>query len=177
MLEFKKRKKALSLVEMLVVLIIISTTVITAFGIILRSTIDIKENEVSDSINSLMVSINEAVKSPGGVPLQSFTPGTFTTNIEYAFKATAVGNSYVLTYVPGSASLTSCDSNSQFKFPISVEQSTVQDVCILVGIKLLSGTPTRYEVKTNTLYTFVTPNSSPSSSYLITYRYEPFTIN
>lgn len=174
MFQIKKNKKALSLIEMLVVLVIISTTVITAFSLILRSNLEIKENEVADSTNSLMVSISEAIKSPGGVPISGFVPGTFTPDIEYAFKVTAQGNSYVLTYVAGSASLTTCDSNSQFKYPVSVDQNTVRDVCVLVGIKKTSANANRFEVKTNTIYSLVSSSGAPISSYLVSYRYSTF---
>jgi hypothetical protein len=118
-----------------------------------------------------MVSISEAIKSPGGVPISGFTPGTFTPDIEYAFKVTAQGNSYVLTYVAGGTSLTTCSSSSQFKYPISIDQNTVRDVCVLVGIKKTSANANRFEVKTNTVYSLVSSGGAPISSYLISYRY------
>ena len=174
MFRIKKNKKALSLIEMLVVLVIISTTVITAFSLILRSNLDIKENEIADTTNSLMVSISEAIKSPGGVPISGFTLGSFNTGQEYAFKVAAQGNSFVLTYVPGTPSLTTCDSNSQFKYPVSVDQNTVRDVCVLVGITKTSNDTNRFQVKTNTVYSLVSSSGAPISSYLISYRYNTF---
>lgn len=173
--QFNKNKKALSLIEMLIVLIIISTTVLTAFGIILRSNLEIKENEVKDTVNTLMVSINEAVKTPVRLQLRNFSSSSFSPNVEYAFRVEQQGSIYILTYVSGSTSLTSCSSTSSFKYNIASIQSTVTDVCVLVSIKSVQGAvPARYEVKTNTLYTFNQPSATPNYSYLIANRYDTF---
>lgn len=174
---FKKNKKALSLVEMLVVLLIMSTTILTALGLILRSSLEIKENEVRDTVNGIILNINESMKSPGALQLNNFTPNEFVAGVDYGFSVNSVGSTYELTYVQGSTTLTSCDPQSTYKYTVAISQSTIQDVCILVTIKRIQGsTPPVYEIRTSSLYTYNQPGSTPVSSYLVTYRYDGFEI-
>lgn len=177
MSEFRKNKKALSLVEMLVVLLIMSTTILTALGLTLRSGLEIKENEVRDTVNGIIININESMKSPGSITLNNFTPAQFVAGVDYGFRVNSNGATYELTYVQGSTNLTSCDAQSAYKYTVSISQSTIQDVCILVKIRRLEGTvPSVYEITTSSLYTYNQPGASPVSSYLVTYRYDEFEI-
>lgn len=177
MSEYRNHKKALSLVEMLVVLLIMSTTILTALGLILRSSLEIKENEVRDSVNGIILNINESMKSPSAISLNNFTPNQFVAGVEYGFRVNPDGANYELTYVQGSTSLTSCDSQSTYRYTINVSQSTIQDICILVTIRRLQGTVSPvYEIRTSSLYTYNQPGATPVSSYLVTYRYNEFEI-
>lgn len=171
-----KNKKGVSLVEMMVVLVIISTTVISALSLIIRSTLEIRDNEVRDSVNGLMINISDALKSPARIQLKNFTPSTFVAGTPYAFRVEAQGNVFVLTYVSGSTTLSSCPSDSSFLYPISVTQSTLQNVCLMVSITLLSGSPTRYSSNIQTFYNLPQNNSTTTSNSLVTIRYEAFTL-
>lgn len=67
----KKKKKATSLVEIIIVLAIVSLTIVSSIALVAKSRITLRNNEVNDEITAAMVKILEAVKSPQALQISS----------------------------------------------------------------------------------------------------------
>jgi type II secretory pathway pseudopilin PulG len=180
-----KRYNALSLVEMLVVLLIVSTTVLSAFSLIIRSNLEIKENEIRDSINGVLVGINDVMSSNNEVSILNFTPVVFTNEVTYGFSVNSIMSADTessLNYVGTGTEIDSCSESSPYYFTQSFllnsedVYSDLQSMCLQVLITPLLTTPRRYEVRTVVVYSFNNGNADPIVNNLITYRYGDFEI-
>jgi|SRR5690606_5282061 len=165
-----KKPKGLSLVEILIVLIIISTTVISAMSLIINSFIEIKENEVQDTANGILLSATEALKSPGVIQISGLSSGILSRTTGDFFSVTPNDSGFVLTYVPGGESINECDSDSRYLFNLRENQQTIDQACLQVKIIDRSGLGiTKYEIEAKVVYNF---SGKTETNSIKAFRYE-----
>jgi type II secretory pathway pseudopilin PulG len=113
-----KSKKAASLIEIIIVLAIVSFTIIASISLVARTRIEIRNNEIEDKANEVLLKALEALKAPTRVVIlndetlpqtsecRSGTGSCFSGSGPYYFSLENVGSSqagtnvYVLRYQP-----------------------------------------------------------------------------
>ncbi len=109
----RKRLKATSLVEVLIVLAIISSTILGSMLLVSNSFVVVRQNQTEDYVNGLVVNAMEIVKSPSNV---SVTDNSFTltqNSTPVFFKLTRVNGSAYLEKTQDTQ-ITSCTVGSQY---------------------------------------------------------------
>lgn len=146
------RIKAASLVEVLVVLAIVATTMVAATQITVQAMISIKNNEIVDTATGVMVQAMEIAKSPDSVKVRS--AAGLVTNFK--------GSYYLATDATGSAlwkvtdlltPINTCDAASQYFVRIDVGDRVPPKVCLqlIIEPQVISGT-TVFAIQANLVY-------------------------
>lgn len=109
-----KTKKGVSLVEVMIVLGIVSTTLVASVSIIAKSLIEVRVNEIEDSVNTALIQTMEIVKSPQDIAVTGDPRLTSYGSANY-FKLNTNGNSNVLVYdAANQTEISNCDANSYY---------------------------------------------------------------
>lgn len=183
----KKRLKATSLVEVLVVLAVISLTIVFSVSLVAKARVVVKNNEIQDQANGLMIKALEIFKSPSDIFIPA-EAGLTNTAASYSFsfdKNSSVVNPDVpavepnsggttLLYQQSDGPITICDANTnpvyrldRFSFPFceQILISPKQDVLV---------NQTYYEIIVNVVYEL---NNKQVQDSIKTYRYYGFKQN
>ncbi|MFS8130891.1 MAG: hypothetical protein ACMG57_02840 [Candidatus Dojkabacteria bacterium] len=109
----KKRLKATSLVEVLIVLAIISSTILGSMLLVSNSFVVVRQNQTEDYVNGLVVNAMEIIKSPSNI---SVTDNSFVTTqnpTPVYFKLTRINGSAYLEKTQDDQ-ITTCTAGSQY---------------------------------------------------------------
>lgn len=182
----KYLKKASSLIEVIIVLAIVSFTIIAAMSLVARTRLEIKNNELQDTANELLLKALEGVKSPSKTVI-SGSPSLTGSNPYYFSLTQSVNGNYVLNYL-GATGFTPlpresgkytfdsvCNANSPF-YPRDLGDSTFkycQQVAITVITPILRAVTAKelYKIETTIVYQI---SGETKSETLTTYRYDGF---
>ncbi|MEP7103472.1 MAG: hypothetical protein ABI721_02055 [Candidatus Dojkabacteria bacterium] len=141
----KRNLKASSLVEVLVVLGIISSTILGSMLLVSNSFVVVRQNQTEDYVNGLAVNAMEIVKSPSNVFVSDDTFATNQQTSPVFFKLTKNTNGSYLEKTLDQQ-ITTCDANSQYKISSTTLNAagapetqtntgfTLPDVCVQVKI-------------------------------------------
>lgn len=107
-----KTKKGVSLIEVMIVLGIVSTALVASISIIARSLIEVRINEIEDSVNTSLIQTMEIIKSPQDISVAG-NPRLTSYGTPNYFKLNTTGNENVITYDGANqGEIQTCDSNS-----------------------------------------------------------------
>lgn len=183
----RKRLKATSLVEVLIVLAIIGSTIIGSMLLVSNSFVVVRQNQTEDYVNGLTVSAMEIVKSPSNV---SVTDDTFVTTqnpTPVFFKLTrANGSSYL--EKTNDSQITTCEASSQYIITQSVINQAGQgtqggttnpqpNVCVQVKIVPVSGSVITNGIQSYYQITVISVYNQDNRPIVVTFqsnRYEAF---
>jgi hypothetical protein len=169
-----KRKKATSLIEVVVVLAIISITIIASMTLVVKANVSIKNNELIDSANNILLEALEFSKSPGKAryksPLDILNLSAGLNNTYYfSYNKDSTG-SFLKYEIDGAAALTSFDDC--VAYPVYKINTVPFTLCLQVQIiprPLL--TSKYYEINVAIAYDL---NGRRVTDNLKTYRYNDF---
>jgi len=176
-----KYKKAASLIEVIIVLAIVSFTIIASMALVARTRLEIKNNEIQDNANEVLLKALEALKSPSKVVLENSPSLTGVGPYFFSLKEDQNGN-YLLKYqYPGQfTSLPKTDNTFEFNqictssnaFYLTNGQTF--NYCQQVEISpIIRAGVTRELYKVSTTIIYQTSTESKSET-LISYRYGSF---
>lgn len=171
-----KFKKAASLVEVLIILAVISTTVIASTTIAVNSQRTLIENERTQTANGVLIQALEIIKSPAQIAVVN--PDFFPNTPSY-YRLTQSEDRYVLASVDDRAFIDDCTVNSTFQVSSRLVQEPVNfPLCIMVEITSQPAprdtafdTDTFYEIRVQLLYQ---QRSELQQTILQGIRYEEF---
>lgn len=168
----KKFKPAASLIEVLIVLGVISTVIVSAMSLLTSAMVRVINNEIEDAANLFIVQGMEFMKSPTQVKV-SAQPTTTSSYYALVKNATAGNNTYTLVRQTGGV-MTDCPAGSVYA--ISDLQSLGYGevrLCLQAEIKQtrLQDNKPVYEITTRIFY-YV--NGQLRGNYLKGYRYDAF---
>ncbi len=171
-----KPKKAATLTEVLIVLGIISTTLVASLALIVNSMIKIKQNEIQDTANGVMIKGLELAKSPKNIAISELprNGGSTEVNTFYRITSSSVGASVLLEKVEeGTSSLNQgCTSTSPYNIktsPVLSQLNAGYDICLQLNIVYLSSNT--YKITSQAVYTFL---NRSQTSFITGVRYASF---
>lgn len=172
--KFNKKLKALSLLEVIIVLGIVSMTMVSAMAVVLRANSLIKSNEVQDSANDILFQTFELLRSPDPVKVlesgfvQLSQAGLTST---YSIKFDSNRNGYLA--ISSQNASTQCTNSSEFNVE-SINNTRPYPVCIRINITPVgsSGVISRYNIVIILSYTSTSAGDVSETYNLI--RYERF---
>lgn len=179
----KKRilKKASSLIEVIIVLAIVSFTIIASMALVAKTRLEIKNNELQDKGNEVMLKALEALKTPTKVLISGNVSLTGTGPYYFSLQTDTSGN-YLLKYQPPGSFTSLPKRTGDFKFSEVCRADNVfylsdgesYNYCQQVEISPIFKTGISRELyKVSTTIVYQTSNQDISES-LTTYRYEGF---
>jgi len=173
----KKTKKAYSLLEVLIVLIIISFTMVGAMNIIVNANISIKANEIRDYANYLALKALEVLKSSDDIFVESDGYSALAlvgSSVYFSLKEDGSGK-YLKLDVPPVTDIGTCSKSSEYYNPVLINaQDKAYLICLQIHIIPRNSASTLkkyYEVDMQVVY--LLPTGPTTDSYK-TYRYELF---
>ncbi len=129
----QKKKKATSLAEVLIILAIISTTVIASTTLVVKALATIKNNEIEDTANGVMVKALEIAKSPADIYVSDTSLVNTVNGQVYFFSIQNQNNQYTLRRESSTAN--SCDSQSPYITDLTQgSQAQNINVCLVIEI-------------------------------------------
>jgi hypothetical protein len=179
-------KKAISLIEVLVVLLIASTTLLGAISLMSRSFIEIRNNELADTATGILINSSEIIKSPTNINIKMFSPLGSLSTVAKHFNLTREGGVLLLkepSTNPSSSQLNTCPTNSLFLYnPQTLAGDTtnvpliaqVNRACLIISIRELNLDATRKYYDIDTKIIFHIDGREITNKFKI-YRYEQFT--
>lgn len=173
----RSNKKAFSLLEVMIMLVIISVTVIAAMNIVARVNVSIKNNEILDVVNDTLLQSLELLKSPSDVFMSADGVSILssTTNYQY-FSIKDVGPSKYLQLntTNAGAPFDDCTTSSTYYVPVVINGAEKNYlICMQFQIRRqVSGTNTYYQTLINVIYYL---EGEKFTDTLSTYRYGEFT--
>lgn len=147
-----KKKRATSLAEVMIILAIISTTVVASTTLVVKSLATIKNNEIEDTANGVMIKALEIAKSPADVYVSDTSFVNAASGQVYFFSIQNQNNQYTLRRESGTAS--TCDSQGPFKTNLFT-QTTTQNINICLVIEITPQTTLNqriYEIAAKVVY-------------------------
>ncbi len=147
-----KNLAATSLVEVLVVLAIVASTMIAATQLSVRALIDIKQNELLDYANSVMLKALEVAKSPADVNVTHLAvAGSYTGSYSSSLLS---GKPVLYQQSPTIVAMGSCSTSSVYYTPLTgVTGITPPLACMQVQIQPKTGlNSTYYEITVTITY-------------------------
>lgn len=187
-----KYKNGASLIEVIVVLAIVSFTIIASMALVARSRVEIRNNEIQDISNGLLLRIVEALKAPVKVEVVSQVNSPLTSIVgltTYSFSVNpttrTVGNQTVTEYklnylrpgtftnLPRQSGTTTFNSICTSNNPFYLSQPGLE-YCLQVEINRVSTPNPAEELYRVSATIFYPTNEGAKTESLITYRYEGF---
>ncbi len=178
----KKHKKGSSLIEVIIVLAIVSFTIIASMALVARTRLEIKNNEIQDNANEILLKALEALKSPSKVVLTQDPSLTGVGPYYFSLKVEQDGT-YVLEYKRAGSFTALPKTDGSFDFskictdqnPFHVTDGRSFNYCQMVEISpILKAGISRELYKVSTTIIYQTSNEAKSET-LISYRYGSFT--
>ncbi len=177
--KLKNNSKAFSLLEVLVMLVIISFTIISAVSLVSKISISTKNNENEDVINGVLLEAIELLKSPSPVLLSSDGYNQVTTDTNehnFALKDTVSVKYLQFNTNPNTTLPTQCSASDFYYVPIVINnKQQPYNLCMQIKIKrtLVPGTTANYYyfIQASILYNI---NGTNKTDTLTTYRYGSF---
>lgn len=108
-----KRLRATSLVEVLIVLAIISSTILGSMILVSNSFVVVRQNQTEDYVNGLVVNAMEIIKSPSNISVTDNSFATTQNTTPVYFKLSRVNGSAYLEKTLD-AQITTCTPTSQY---------------------------------------------------------------
>lgn len=180
MLNSKLLKKGSSLIEVIIVLAIVSFTIIASMALVARTRLEIRNNEIQDNANGVLLKALEALKTPAKVVING-NPSLSGANAYYFSLKEDTAGRYILQYqAPGSfKSLPGESGTFDFNdvcttdnpFYVSDGSFTYCQQVTITPILRPGVIRELYEVGTRIIYTTSNENKSES---LTSYRYANF---
>lgn len=150
--QFKITKKASSLVEVLVILAIISTSIVASTSLAVNSQKKVIENQREDTANGILVQALEVSKSPSLISLGEEID--FVADRTYYFRFTEENQRLVLAQAP--TALTSCEQGSLYQVETFGNTEEINfPMCIGVEVKYiqpLRSTKAYYELTVRAIF-------------------------
>jgi hypothetical protein len=145
-----KNLPATSLVEVLVVLAIVASTMVAATQLSVRALIDIKQNEIEDYANSVMLKALEVAKSPSDINVTHLvTAGNYTGSYSSSLLN---GKPVLYQQSPTIVGMGTCTSGSVYYTPLTgVTGVTPPLACLQVQIQPKTGLNSTYYEITSTI--------------------------
>lgn len=168
-----KKKKALSLLEVIVVLAIISMTMISSMTVVLRANNLIKNNEVQDTANEILMQAFELLRSPEVVKVQQgysrLGQAGVLTSYSMEFDDTRKG---YLNMVSSNFDA-NCSTGNSYNVESLSTSNRPYAICLRINITPVAGPSgiTRYNVVLTLFY--ATSSGAIQDDYLLT-RYDGF---
>lgn len=150
--QFRIMKKASSLVEVLIILAIISTSIVASTSLAVNSQKKIIENQREDTANGLLIQALEVAKSPSQILLDE--PIDFVADRTYYFRFTQKNQRLLLSQ--SDTSLTSCDTGSSYQVETFGDKSDI-NFPLCMGVEVTYVQPVRqnkdfYEINVRVIY-------------------------
>jgi competence protein ComGC len=166
-----KSKKAASLTEVMIVLGIISTTLVTSVNILISSLIKFQINEIEDTANTIMLEALEIAKSPSSILVSENVTSTNTEQYYSLLKED--GRNILAKEFDELGSRCSKDS-IYFLDQIITDTSRELVICLQIKITPNIGLTNKqfYEVESKIIYNL--PGQRVGSNTIKGYRYEEF---
>jgi type II secretory pathway pseudopilin PulG len=173
------RKKGSSLLEVIIVLVIVSFTIIASMALVARTRLEIRNNETEDKVNGVLIKALEALKAPTKVLISGNVNFSNTTTYFFSLKPSG-SEAFILEYKrPGT--FTALPKNDNFNFSDVCRNDNAFFMtddqnfryCQQVEIKPVDVAKKLYQVTTTIVYQ--TSNGSKSET-LTSYRYDGFQI-
>lgn len=137
----KLRKKANSLIEVLVVLGIISSTMLVSVNVIIQNVAQLRVNELEDAANGVMIQGLEIAKSPADVVTNSeLLPDKETvanSSIPLFFTLDRSGNQNILNEIVNGSVITECNDGSPYLVEIESDNENLNgfNTCLQIEIE------------------------------------------
>jgi type II secretory pathway pseudopilin PulG len=173
----KKFKVATSLVEVLVVLAIISTTLISVTLLVVRAMESIKKDEIADDATGNLIKALEIVKAPSAIKVDNLQSLAALDNIS-KFSLESADGEYFLRYrSQDTLTLGNCDGNSPYFLSRTlggtIEDKTVQCLELSIIPRNMGGGKVYYEIDSTLVYKSLNEFKMTS---LKAYRYGKFSL-
>jgi type II secretory pathway pseudopilin PulG len=174
--------RAVSLVEVLVVLALVATSMVGVAGINVRAQLAVKDNETLDLGNGAMLQALELAKSPAGLELITATGGRFTGAPAGNYSIDNNNRNSLVRRADSDRPLSAtapCDSNSTYYVtPVIANRAPGSgkspDIClqiIITAVRRPLSSDSYFEIRSTVLFEL---SSGPVVNQLIAYRREPF---
>lgn len=166
--------QASSLAEVLIVLGIISTTIIASTSLVINSLVTVRENEISDAANGLLVQTVEIIKSPSNIYVSDniFTSGSVGQTYYFRLKEGSNSSASFLEYISGGSPINTCTASSPYYKSLNLNNNTSVNSCLQIQIKpVKANTKVNYEITALIVYNI---RSDTQIRYLRAYRTESF---
>lgn len=155
--KFQKIRKAATLPEVMIVLLVVSTTMIGGVSVLAQSILELRANEIEDITNQQMIRIAETIKTPGNLLINGTNPEIQNTSYYYSIvqDGTDAEESFELQFQSNESAdsnsfeLNSCDSNDS---GYELENFLDLSLCAQVEITPLTDPPQEYEVVVRMAY-------------------------
>ncbi len=170
----RKKKKAASLAEVMIVLGILSTVLVASVSVLVNSMLRISINDLEDAANTIMIQALEISKSPVDVLVSdlSIQEAGFETTQNFSLDITDEGN---VLQRQSEGALTECTPNSVYNINSQVRDiQTKSNICLQVRITPLEGLDGIRVYRLESEVVFRTPKETRSNS-IIGFRYRQFT--
>lgn len=177
LINLKKVKKATSLVEVLIILAIISTTIVASTTLAVNSQRAVLENQREDTANGVLVQALEVAKSPVDIKLGSQVDFLPLNTYSFRFTRDSRTGDLVLAEVPRQQ-LTTCSEGSIFQVETFFAQDEIEfPLCLAVEVEMIDP-PGReaesyFEITTRVVYQ---QGDETRFFSLVGFRNEAFTI-
>lgn len=147
--KYTSKTVAASLVEVLVALAIVATTMVVATQLTVQALIRIKQDEIHDYVTGIVIQSLELVKSPSALKLTTLTGDKSAIQGSYRIVTGTTGNELVQD-TTNIAAISSCSDGSVYLVADTTNSALVQDVCIQVVLRtdnLVNTSITEVEVR------------------------------
>lgn len=129
-----KNLSGVSLFEVLIILIIVSVTSVTAMSLFITSTLRVREGEIKEMANGVVVKVLELMRSPTNVKISANIDQMPSSNFK-SYKIVSSGNTTFLSFEPEASQITDCDESSPFYFQ-SEQVSQTEERKFLICVQL-----------------------------------------
>lgn len=166
----KKKKKAATLAEVMIVLGIISTAMVASISVMINSLIRIKINDIEDSANTVMVKALEVAKSPAAISVSENIDNR-TVNVPIYF---LLNTSSQLQLQNNDSINTTCTDNNKYNVKALLPEDITASSQICVQIEIIP----RYGLENARLYEIIVrsyytlPNGDLRANVIKGYRYK-----
>lgn len=148
-------KNASGLVEALIVMAIIGTTLVSSMLLVSQGFIEVRNNQTEDTINGVLVQVLNKVKNSNSLAISLSEYNTITNTSERHFYLLPNDGLKLDTTQSPSTAITTCDENSVYNIVVSqaIVTSIVQNLCVQVTIKkVTAGNNERFTGSINYVY-------------------------
>lgn len=148
-------RNASGLVEALIVMAIIGTTLVSSMLLVAQGFVEVRNNQTEDTINGLLIQVLTKLKNSNAFEIALTEYNTIGTTTEKNFSLRPDDTLKLDTTQSPTTAISTCDSNSPYNVIDSgaIETSLTQPLCIQVTIKkLLADSDSRFTGSINYAY-------------------------
>ena len=168
-------KKGATIPELMIVLLLISTAMVISVSVLVSSSIQLRNNQISNATNTKLVGVIETLKTTGNISFQGNNGIPLQANLPYYYKIFnsddfSLGLEYMDNGLDKEVDICTVDS-SYYITPTSLGVSSVIPICIQVEITRLVENVDEFKLKAMSVYYI---NAKPIFKEFIGYRYSNF---